>query len=243
MMIWKKNNYKIEIYIYINNISITKYLLNFKIMAKNIEFEIKGNVYIASMNMRREWAKKPNDNIISVNVTSAQSKNSQNRLAFSPMTEIIGGYKGYRNFESYWQSAKVFKGLSHEKCKTWWRELKVPKRRYPGAKGLTVLCARFDDIDEDLDYISSRKRVYVPEYFDLIKNKETLLYWKQKVDEGFDVVIYDFDGPREHNGNVTCKEVSEKLLIDKINDTRFPFGHGYIIAAYLAGITLKDYIM
>jgi len=45
-------------------------------MAKNIEFDIKGNVYIASMNMRGEWAKKPNDNIISVNVTSAQAKNS-----------------------------------------------------------------------------------------------------------------------------------------------------------------------
>ena len=212
-------------------------------MAKNIEFDIKGNVYIASMNMRGEWAKKPNDNIISVNVTSAQAKNSQNRLAFSPMTEIIGGYKGYRDFEGYWQAAKVFEGLSHEKCKTWWRQLKEPKRRYPGAKGLNVLCARFDEIDEDLDYVSSRKRVYVPEYFNLVKNRETMLYWKQKVDEGFDIIIYDFDGPREPNGNVSCKEVSKKLLIDKINDTRFPFGHGYIIAAYLSGITPEEYIM
>ena len=42
-------------------------------------------VYVASMNMRGRWATKPFGAKV-VNVTSAQSKKSSNRLAFSPMT-------------------------------------------------------------------------------------------------------------------------------------------------------------
>jgi len=42
-----------------------------------------------------------------INVTSAQGKENPNRKAFSPMTEIEGGYKGYYCFENYWQAGKV----------------------------------------------------------------------------------------------------------------------------------------
>ena len=48
-----------------------------------------------------------------------------------------------------------------------------------------------------------------------------------------DIVVYDFDGPRNPDG---CDEVSVDLLREKIEDTRFPFGHGYIVAGLLAGI-------
>jgi len=49
------------------------------------------------------------------------------------------------------------------------------------------------------------------------------LYWK-KVENGKNVVVYDFDGPR-NDGSVTCLEVSLEMLQEKINDTRHPFGN------------------
>ena len=56
------------------------------------------DVYIASMNLRGEWAPLP-ENCKRINVTSAQAKKSKYRLTFSPMTEIEGGYKDFYCFE------------------------------------------------------------------------------------------------------------------------------------------------
>lgn len=66
--------------------------------------------------------------------------------------------------------------------------------------------------------------------------------WKKVVKGGEDVVVFDFDGPRENDGNPTCLEVTEELLRTKLEDPRFPFGHGYIVAGVLAGITPDKYI-
>ena len=56
------------------------------------------------------------------------------------------------------------------------------------------------------------------------------------------ITIYDFDGPRLSDGSVTCQKVTLKLLREKLNDSKFPFGHGYVIAAALAGFTPQDYL-
>lgn len=70
-----------------------------------------------NMNMSGKYADPVLKNSIRINVTSAQAKASKNRLDFSPMTEIPNGYKGYWNFESYWQSGKVFEDVPIEKSK------------------------------------------------------------------------------------------------------------------------------
>ena len=158
------------------------------------------------------------------------------------MTFIPGGYKGYPNFEAYWQAGKVFEDVPHEISVKWWKSIDSPKRRYPGAKNKTVLHAKFDHIDKTLDYVDSRKLVYVPEYFQLVKDKPMTKFWQQKFNEGFNIVIYDFDGPRTDGGDVQCLKVTKDLLIDKINDTKFPFGHGYVVAATIAGISLDEFI-
>ena len=62
------------------------------------------------------------------------------------------------------------------------------------------------------------------------------------MNQGFDLIIYDFDGPRTDNGDVCCLEVTKELLIDKINNTWHPFGHGYIVAGCIKGIHPIDYI-
>jgi hypothetical protein len=154
------------------------------------------------------------------------------------MTE--SNYKGFYNFEAFWQSGKVFEGVSQWKSKAYWRSLKEPKRRYPGSKGKKVLFAQWDE--GILDYVASRKKVYVPLYHEQMKDKEMALHWKEEVEKGIRIVVYDFDGPRLKNGSVTCVELTEELLIEKINDTSFPFGHGYVVAAFLAGISLDSFL-
>ena len=202
---------------------------------------MEGKVYVASMNLRGEWAPAP-ENCVKVNVTSAQGTANKNRRDFSPMTAIEGGYEGFYNFEAFWQSGKVFEGISEEKVKEFWHKVSAAKRRYPGSKGKKVLHARFECFPEVMDYVTSRKRVYLPRYFEMMKEKEMTLYWKKEVEAGKNVVIYDFDGPRLENRGVTCVEVTRELLHEKVHDTHFPFGHGYIVAAWLKGMCPDDYM-
>ena len=205
--------------------------------------ESKVEVNIGSMNMRGQWAPLPTGST-RINVTSSQSKQSRYRLNFSPMTEIKGGYKGYYCFENYWQSGKRYQNASEEtehKIESWWRSRTKGCRRCPMAKGQRVSHAQFPG-KEPLGYIESRKQVYVPEYYNLIKDLPLIEELKRQVQEGVSYTICDFDGPREEDGTPTVKQVSVDLLREKINDPRHPFGHGYIIAGLLLGIDIKDYI-
>ena len=201
----------------------------------------KGKIYIASMNLRGARAVPIDANSLKLNVTSAQRTLSLDRRDFSPMTPIEGGYKGYWNYESRWQSGKIFEGIDEKISKDWWKAQKKPKRRFPKGKGKTILCARFEGYEDigDMDYVTARKNVYVKEYYDLIKNRERTLYWKKLLEEGQSITIYDFDGPRTEDKGVTCLELNEDLLRDKINDVKFPFGHGYVVGMLLSGIDIS----
>ena len=201
----------------------------------------KGKIYIASMNLRGARAVPIDANSVKLNVTSAQRTLSLDRRDFSPMTPIEGGYKGYWNYESRWQSGKIFEGIDEKVVKDWWKAQKEPKRRYPKGKGKTILCARFEGYEDigDMDYVTARKSVYVKEYYDLIKDRERTLYWKKLLEDGQSITIYYFDGPRTEDKGVTCLELNEDLLRDKINDLKFPFGHGYIVGMILSGIDIS----
>ena len=125
--------------------------------------------------------------------------------------------------------------------KNWWKAQTKPKRRYPKGKGKTILCARFEGYEDigDMDYVTARKSVYVKEYYDLIKDRERTLYWKKLLEEGQSITIYDFDGPRTEDKVVTCLELNEDLLREKIMDLKCPFGHSYVVACALTGIDLS----
>jgi hypothetical protein len=200
-----------------------------------------GKVYLASMNLRGEWAKSP-EGATKVNVTSAQGLTSKNRRDFLPMTPVEGGYKGFYNFEAFWQSGKVFEGIPEEDVKKYWHSIKEAKRRYPNSKDKKVLYAHFEHDPEQYDYVASRKKIYVPLYFDMMKEKEMAQFWKKEVELGKDIVVYDFDGPRLEGGKVTCEEVTPEFIREKINDPKFPFGHGYIVSAWFKGIEPEEYI-
>ena len=91
------------------------------------------------------------------------------------------------------------------------------------------------------DYISSRKIAYVTCYSELIKDNNRIQYYRQLLDKGNNIVVYDLDGPKDHLGhNIVCP-VTTELLKNKINDTSYSFGHGYVVAATLLNIPTSDY--
>jgi hypothetical protein len=224
-----------------------------KIINNNLHNKV-GKVYIATMSRTKKWPEIP-ENVKKLNVTSAQGKDNENRRDFSPMTEVKGGYRGFYNFESFWQSGKVFdhENLPENKTKDWWLKNKEPKRRYSSnspiskkikIKNVKVKYSKWKEFpDEKMGYIESRKKVYVPFYFDYMKDKEMAKKWKIRVNNGENVVIYDYDGPKTKNGYPDCHEVSLEYLKEKINDPQFPFGHGYVVAAWLLNIKPEEYII
>ena len=190
------------------------------------------------MNMRGAWAERP-DGAMVLNVTSCQKKDNKNRLAFSPMGQKE--YRGFYNFEAYWQSGKRYEGVDAEKVVKWWKNIKTPKRRFPGKH--KVVCAEWDGTE--YDYVESRKCVYIPCYYNMVKDDEDAMemvqYWQEQLENGRDVVIYDFDGPR-NDGEVACEKVSKKLLRKKLKDTSSPFGHGYVVAMLIKGYRVKNLV-
>ena len=203
----------------------------------------QGRVYVGAMNLRGSWAPAP-VGTISVNATSCQGTNHPDRRDFSPMTPVDEGWKGFWNFEHYWQSGKVFQGIDRKVSYGWWWNQRgpKPKRKYPAGKGKRVLHAIFDHIDEPLDWVDSRKQVYVPEYYSMIKDREMTKVHRKQVLEGQDIIVYDMDGPRDKNGSPITVEISLPMLYEWINQENYPFGHGFVVAATLAGITPDQYV-
>lgn len=196
-------------------------------------------IYVASMNLRGTWALPPKD-AVRVNVTSAQSRSSLFRLELSPMNIKVNNLDGkeYFCFENYWQAGKRYEGLddakSLEKQSFWWKSQTSGKRRYPLGKGRRVTHAVFPGF-ESLDYIDSRKKVYVPLYIDAVKSASCIKLL-QETSKTKSIVVYDFDGPRDENGMPTCLEMTDELFREKLNDPTHPFGHGYIVAALIKGM-------
>ena len=206
----------------------------------------RGKVYIASKNMRGKWADKPLS-CKAVDVTSSQFKLSKYRRDFSPMHSQEGGYKApdghtYLNFEHYWQGGKVWEDLPPETARAFFRAATKPTRRLPASKKREVMYGAWENFpSQQMEYIESRKRVYVPFYHEYMHASESFAGLKKQVDAGQNVVVYDFDGPRLHDKQPTCMEVTLDLLKEKINHSGSPFGHGSVVAAALAGIQYKDF--
>ena len=200
---------------------------------------MKGKVYVASMNLRGEWAPRPEGALL-LNATSAQGKAKQERLDLSPMSPVEGGYKGFWNFEHYWQAGKVFEGLSEKENEVkiaWWKKQETPKKKYPKSKDLRVLHGVYSD-GIPRGYVDARRTIFVPEYYELVKGRTSIEKWRRLVDSGKDVVVYDFDGPHDETGRPVCVEMTSELFEEKLNNVESPFGHGYIVAAMLAGIDI-----
>ncbi len=145
------------------------------------------------------------------------------------------GYKGFYCFENYWQSGKIYEGTDREKTLGWWKSQIYGKRRFPQGKGKRILGAKYFDRIDTLDYIEARKKVYLPEYWNLVKDTNSIKILISLIEKGESIVLYGFDGPRDRDGNPLCIEASLDFLKNKLNDETHPFGHGYIISAIIQG--------
>jgi hypothetical protein len=207
-----------------------------------------GKVHVASMMIRGDWADLP-PGATRVNVTSMQGLKHPHRADFSPMALTNGTYEGYACFENWWQSGKRYVDSEGQpipeqlesRIAKWWRKQTKGKRRCPLAKGLTVSHAEWNG--RKYAYIESRKEVYVPKYEDMVCGTRSLAQCTMARLKGIDQAVYDFDGPRNPNGTPTCEEVSVEMLRKYINDPKYPFGHGFVVAALLCGIFSCEYTM
>ena len=96
--------------------------------------------------------------------------------------------------------------------------------------------------DQKLDYIEARKLAYVPIYAKLIRTSKSFKEMMKMVDRGEKLQILDLDGPRDGDlHGLKTHLITVDLLKNKINDKSAPFGHGYIVAALLAGIEPEEY--
>lgn len=77
-------------------------------------------------------------------------------------------------------------------------------------------------------------------YYELIKEREMTLHWKKALEKGKSITIYDFDGPRTEEGACMCLKVTEETIRERMNDSKHPFGHGYIVACAIAGIDISE---
>lgn len=100
---------------------------------------------------------------------------------------------------------------------------------------------------ETMDYITSRKRIYLPLYCKLVK--EQPLFWelKQKVENGEQLCICEVDGPHQEslpyykqkygvNDDFIAQnsmEITKEHIDIMLNDPKHPFGHGYCLAMAL----------
>ncbi len=102
--------------------------------------------------------------------------------------------------------------------------------------------SKYDLLDYDLlDYVSARKRIYCGLYAELIKDHPKFIMLKQGLNSGIKLLISEIDGPKyndyypynlvENNSIPFTYDICKYL----ISDVKYPFGHGYTVAALLMG--------
>ena len=148
-------------------------------------------------------------------------------------------------FEGYWQHSKMWRTAGHikegTKCEPTnkWYDFREKGFKSDKAKRHPLAvkdygypeCAIYND--KVYDYLTSRKEIYVPIYKNLIKDMEVIKAMKEMLDKGQNIMIIDVDGPPKDKYPEGV-EVNQENWNKFINETKFPFGHGWVVAGLLA---------
>jgi len=130
--------------------------------------------------------------------------------------------------------------------------------RYPPGFGNMANCVgalietKDGSLEGPLDYIAARKRLYLPLYTRLVKRHPLFAELRRLHQQGKNILIAEVDGPHEESlpyyrekygvGARFIKErtvlATQKNLSLLLNDALHPFGHGYCLAAAIAGLDL-----
>ena len=101
-----------------------------------------------------------------------------------------------------------------------------------------------------MDYVSSRKEIYLKEYVRLVRQHSDLYEVKRMLEYGLNIMIIEVDGPHEESLQYykdkydvpsdfiqsNSVEANMENLSILLNDPKHPFGHGYCLA-----IALQDW--
>jgi hypothetical protein len=139
-----------------------------------------------------------------------------------------------------------------------WREkgmnAKYPIRYPVGFKYRSKCLFAIKNTDEDemevLDYIESRKEIYLPVYNEMVKVQKQYKELREKLKNGKKLLIVEVDGPHQESlqyykkkYGVTDDFIENKtILINKenmdimLNDEKHPFGHGYCLGMSLLSL-------
>lgn len=107
-----------------------------------------------------------------------------------------------------------------------------------------------DNSDEKLTYIEARKRLYLPVYVHLARQQPQYYELLQRLSQGENLLIIEVDGPHEEclpyykkyykvgddfivNSTISVTKENMEIMM---NDTSYPFGHGYCLAMALLGL-------
>lgn len=128
--------------------------------------------------------------------------------------------------------------------------------RYPvGFKQRHKCLYSLKDVDgSPLDYINSRKEIYLSIYCKLVKEQSQYKILQTFLEKGFNLLIIEVDGPHQESMNYymntygvksdfiennTILATTENLKL-LLNDSKHPFGHGYCLAASLLNLNIIE---
>lgn len=84
---------------------------------------------------------------------------------------------------------------------------------------------------EKLDYVTSRKKIYIPEYAKLIVNTDSFKEIKRLYQSGKKIALCDFDAWNYYGKYLD----QDTTIVDIVNNPQFKVGHGYVIKMLLQG--------
>lgn len=183
--------------------------------------------------------KLPEDACI-VNTTS-RSDNWSSLLSpfYLGPIKLYGNYIS-QNVENGWQFSKCYQELGHldendnptaryfEWAQKGWNDKWA--HRYPAGRGIKPKFSYWDG--EKLDYVSARKKIYIPAYTEAVKNTEAFkTLSKLYIEDGFNVqdktlYLLDFDAHNLPTG------YDYQSLFD---NPSIKVGHAYVLAMMLEG--------
>lgn len=102
---------------------------------------------------------------------------------------------------------------------------------------------------DKLDYIESRKKIYLPKYSQLVKRQSQYKDLLILLEAGQNLLILEVDGPHQeslkyYKDKYKVKDnfierdtilITKKTMEIMLNDDKHPFGHGYCLAMTLLG--------
>ena len=88
-----------------------------------------------------------------------------------------------------------------------------------------------------IGYIEARKQIYVPTYAKLIKNKKVIKDMQKMIKNENRLMILDLDGPPKKSYPTGILMTNNNWTM-MINDEKYPFGHGYVVAALIVKLDI-----